>query len=116
MNLPYRIKIGPHWFYLNERNEAWRNDQDAQGKCNTDTFQIDVVTAGRATSHIVDTLLHEIGHAIWWMMNLGELEHVPADEREETVIHRLHTGWTMVWLDNPSFQDWMNAAAESHHG
>ncbi len=51
-----------------------------------------------------DTLFHEITHAIWYQMGVG---HGPMEE--EPIVHRLASGWTQVFLDNPELLKYFSA-------
>ena len=42
-----------------------------------------------------DTLLHEIGHAIWWAYNIQD------DDKEERIVATTSTAWTQIFRDNP---------------
>lgn len=99
--IPKRIKIGPHRYTIHEVGKEWSEDQDAHGKTNTNTHEIWINTT-YTTSHILDTLIHELLHAIWNQYGLGE------KEEEETVVHRLSTGWTQVMSDNQHLVKYIN--------
>lgn len=43
----------------------------------------------------VDTLLHEINHAIYWAYGIND------DDKEERVVGTFATAWTQVFRDNP---------------
>ena len=49
----------------------------------------------------VDSLLHEIGHAIWWAYNIEE------SDPEERVVRTQATAWTQVFRDNPQLLPWI---------
>ena len=43
----------------------------------------------------IDTLLHEIGHVIYWAYGLED------SDKEERLISTMSTAWTQVYRDNP---------------
>lgn len=43
----------------------------------------------------IDTLLHEIGHAIWWAYGMEE------DDNEERIVRAFATAWVQIYQDNP---------------
>lgn len=51
--------------------------------------------------HMIDTLLHEIGHAIYWTYGIHD-----TDE-EERVVGVFATGWTQVYRDNPDLLEFI---------
>ena len=50
---------------------------------------------------VVDTLLHELGHAIWWAYGIED------EDKEERVVATLATAWTQVYRDNPELLGWI---------
>lgn len=51
-----------------------------------------------------DTVLHEIMHAIWWLMAIGK------PKTEEQVVRPLATGLTQVFQDNPALVQYLTEA------
>lgn len=49
-----------------------------------------------------DTLLHEIGHAIWWAYNIQD------EDKEERVVATTATAWTQILRDNPDLLRFIN--------
>lgn len=45
---------------------------------------------------MVDTLLHEVGHAIYFIYKIDD------DDKEERIVSVQGTAWTQVFRDNPS--------------
>lgn len=43
----------------------------------------------------VDTLLHEINHAIYWAYSMDD------NDKEERIVGTFATAWTQVYRDNP---------------
>lgn len=108
--LPKYVKIGPFIFSINSRSENWGNEHDCQGLCHTEHHEIDVVIENRTAGFVLDTLIHEVQHAIWWAMDLKE------EDKEEEVVHRLATGWSMVYVDNPSFLEFIEECVDEIKG
>jgi hypothetical protein len=53
---------------------------------------------------IVDTVLHEINHAIFWAYLLRD------NDDEERTVATIATGWTQVFRDNPALLAWIGSA------
>jgi len=95
INLPKAVKVGPHYFSIIARGEKWKVSNDCEGKTDTVSLEIDIITENRKASFILDTLIHELFHAIWWVIDLKD------EDKEEDTVRRLATGWTSVLTDNP---------------
>ena len=52
----------------------------------------------------LDTLIHELGHAIFFFYGLAE------DSDEETVVNQMGIGWAQIWVDNPALVKFLNYA------
>jgi uncharacterized protein YpuA (DUF1002 family) len=69
------------------------DDQDSLGECN-DVLQRILVKSGQKPDQLMDTILHEVVHAVDYQMHLG------LTERQ---VHAVAAGLTAVFLDNPDF-------------
>lgn len=92
-NFPEKIKVGPYLYNIHEVDGQWSEDHEAHGKCNTQTHNIWINTT-YDSAHVLDTLLHELLHALWSQYNLKD------KEEEEDVVTRLATGLVQLLLDN----------------
>jgi len=50
---------------------------------------------------IVDSLLHELGHAIWWAYSLQQ------DDDEERIVATMALAWTQMYRDTPALVAWL---------
>ncbi len=75
------------------------NAAEAYGFCCYDTQTIGV-TEGLPRDQMADVILHEIIHALYFVMGLSE------DGAEEKVAHRVATGLCTVFRGNPKFFKW----------
>jgi len=55
----------------------------------------------------VDTVLHEISHAIWWAYGLED------DDKEERVVATMASAWVQVYRDNPWLIDFIRTRTGS---
>jgi len=95
MQLPDSVKVGPFLFDIMPRDEQWHRITDDWGSMVIDDLEINIVTTERPPVFIVDTLVHEIFHAIW------DVFHLEEDDTEERIVATLATGWLGVLRDNP---------------
>jgi len=56
---------------------------------------------------LVDTILHEINHAVWKVWQLKDRK-----EDEERVVAVMASAWTQIFRDNPEFIEWMQKELE----
>mgnify|MGYP001609000495 CR=1 FL=1 len=95
MKLPAKIKVGG----LDFRVEAWAQPS-ARGSQRFGEFSaaeelIRVQVADRSPMFVLEVLLHEIVHAIWWV---GGLRNGDDEERCAQV---MGPAWAQIFRDNP---------------
>lgn len=56
---------------------------------------------------LLDTMLHELSHAIYWAYHLDD------DDKEERIVSTFATAWAQVWRDNPEFHQWVGQMAHA---
>jgi len=98
MQLPDKIKVGPYTFDIAERTEAWHRQTGDYGSMVFEDLQINIVTSHRPRALVVDTLIHEIFHAIW------EAGHLTDKDDEEKIVATLATWWLLTWNENEELQ------------
>lgn len=96
MRLPDVIEIGPHAFKVVEWDALTASEQEKFGEFCPQKLEIRVKAVG-PQSLIVETMLHEIGHAIWFTLGLED------GDSQERVVRAMGAGWAQVWLRNPDF-------------
>lgn len=101
MILPTSLRIG----YRDYRVERWpsktANANDAHGMHDPVNAVI-YVSEDRTGWDAVDTLFHEILHAIYTVAGIAG-----SDDEEHTVSH-ISPSWVQVWRDNPALRDFFN--------
>jgi len=105
MNIPKKIKVGPYDYTISVEDEDWLHSHDTYGQCYDIKRRISIVVLDNPC--VVETLLHEILHACYAVMDLKE------KEGEETTVTRLATALTMVFRDNPDLVDLIKELNES---
>lgn len=58
---------------------------------------------------MVDTLLHEIGHAIYWAYNIED------EDKEERIVSTQATAWTQIFRDNPELLSFITQSLHGGH-
>lgn len=65
------------------------------GYCNKCNLEIAYQQTFASQAKFIDTLFHEIFHAIYWAYGVED------EDKEERVVGMLATAWTQVHRDNP---------------
>jgi hypothetical protein len=79
------------------------DEQDSLGECN-DSLQRILVKSGQKPDQAMDTVIHEITHAIDYQMHLG------LSERQ---VHCVAAGLTAVLLENPNLSQLWNSRSNT---
>lgn len=104
MRLPGRIRVGLYDFTI----QKWEATQAASaqrfGECSCAEQRIAVQRDMPTRVKAADTMLHEVGHAVWWAFGVED-----ADKEERTV-SIMSSGMATVYRDNPWLLDWLKEA------
>jgi hypothetical protein len=95
--LPTEIKIGAQLYKVLAKTNEWHEDTGLYGKVDFSTHEVSVATEGRTLGEILDTLLHETLHVVWFEWN------IPGRPREERAVRGLGTGLAAVYAQNPDY-------------
>lgn len=108
-------KLRPGVVRIMGRNYAivWEDDPilttDNLGVCRNQQCII-AIREGQHPVEEADTLLHEIFHAIWYVMSISD-----GGAAEEQVVRRLASGMLQVILDNPHVLKYFAAIKNPDH-
>lgn len=91
--LPTHIRVGYRTYLVHEMSNYDMERLERHGETNKRRGEIYVCNEDNPLV-VLDTLLHEVKHAIWNEYNLGD------SEEEEKAVHVLATGLTQVLYDN----------------
>jgi hypothetical protein len=99
MSRPEVIKVGPYDIRVaDETDEDMAHDFYGTFS----RLQLEIrMRPGQPRVCEVDTLIHELLHALFFV---GDIR----SKREETIVTRLATGLTQVLRDNPGFRTWLD--------
>ena len=103
-SLPSSIRVAAYDIAM----EKWSSHAAAAasrwGEFSAAELTIRVQAVMPSVAKLIDTVLHEIGHAIYWAYGLED------EDREERIVGTMATAWTQVWRDNPLLLLWLNEA------
>lgn len=102
--LPASVRVGPYDFRLEKWCSHAANGARSWGECSSCEFVIRIQDNIPRPEKALDTLLHEIGHALFWTYKLQD------DDKEERVVSTMATAWTQIYRDNPWLIDWIGDA------
>lgn len=92
--LPTNIKIAAFDFAVVKWTHKEATAVGRFGECST-FEQVIRLDESLQSIKLVDTLIHEIGHAIYWAYCIED------GDKEERVVSTMATAWTQVFRDNP---------------
>lgn len=99
MKLPKTIKIGPYDYKI--VHKKIREGEACVGDFCSTRSRIRVTT-GMNDIRTVETLLHEVLHAVYYSFNIG---HGLDEAAEENIISLVSTGLAATLRDNPEFAE-----------
>lgn len=104
--LPSPLRIGAFDFTL-EFFPKGEEPDDRVGECDTRVGALSMrVLHGMEKVRLLDTVLHEILHAIYFAHN------IEGRDGEERTVTMLATAWAQVYRDNPHLLRWLTKAAK----
>lgn len=99
--LPATIRIGPFDYTLKTMSAVESSARHRYGECSPQQEEITLAISHPSLVKLVDTLLHEITHAIFDAANIEE------GDKDERIVTKSGTGWTQVYRDNLWLLDWI---------
>ena len=103
MKLPKSIRVVNRVFEVREMEGDFVRCCSADGLCDHNDDVIHVNT-NQSRSQVIETLLHEVGHAINAVVGIND------DSTEEEFVRRSTPIWMAVWRENPElfrlFSNW----------
>ncbi len=100
MNLPSKIKVACFDVKVEEFNPGAPASRMLHGEFSSIEMMIRIDTSTDKIK-VVDTLMHEICHAICWAYGIED------EDKEERVVGTMATGLTQVYRDNPELLTFM---------
>jgi hypothetical protein len=105
---PKQVRVNGKIYKIcfNEKNPLV--EYDNHGHCDSAKLVIHV-EGEQVPMEELDTLIHEILHAVWYQMTLTDID----DALEERIVRALGTGITGLLADNPKLLDYFKAAMKA---
>lgn len=104
MNLPRKIRIG----YLDYRVTEMPAAAVTEGDHDPRKLEIRIRTKKRPRQYALNTLLHEIGHGIFYTQGLQDVPGI--DGAEEMIVNIFMNGLSQVLRDNPEVRKLLRLA------
>lgn len=102
--LPDFIRVGPFDFAI-LRMDAIRSQEEGKfGFFSATGGEIAIQAEFAHPTKAADTLVHEIGHAIFWAYGIED------GDKEERVVNVTSSAWCQVYRDNPWLLGWLSEA------
>jgi len=102
--LPGSVRIGPFVLKIEPTSVHESNGRREWGSCSVQAQKITIQSDMPTPAKAVDTLIHEIMHAIFWAYNIAD------EDKEERTVASLGTALTALHLDNPWLGPWIMMA------
>lgn len=93
MDLPTDIIVGQHTYTVKEKDMEWADHAEEYGHCDHANLSIAVVKASLPNSQVINTVVHELLHAVWNDYDLPR-------EHEEHIVTCMANGLCQVFRDN----------------
>ena len=102
--LPATIRIGPFDWNLVHWTSIEATAASRYGECSSHELIIRISPDMASPAKLVDTFLHEIGHAIWWVSGLSKQDN----SDEERIVSATAITMVQVFRDNPWLTRWID--------
>ncbi len=99
--LPKKLRIGPWDYNISLVHKI--DDGQSFGCFTADKCEIQIRVDHPSAPYAVDTVLHELLHAVFHVQSLHESDL----EKEEHVVSMVAKAWTQVFRDNPTLLKWI---------
>lgn len=93
LDLPKSIRVAAFDITVEEMDSKAATSKARYGEFSSLELKIRIEESGNIKT--VDTLIHEINHAIYWAYNIED------GDKEERIVSIMATAWTQVYRDNP---------------
>ncbi len=106
--LPSSIRVGPYDLAVIITDKI--DDDEGKWGQHHPGVSIELRRDQKNAQSALDTLFHEINHAIYGIFGLSK------KSREEHIVSAMAAGWAMVYRDNPDLLAWVYRMMRPRHG
>lgn len=99
---PKTVRVGPYQVSVIVESSHWANANQRFGEFSACEMCIRLQPEFACVTKLVDTLLHEILHAIHWAYRIED------EDKEERIVSTTATALTQVLLDNRELATWLS--------
>ena len=99
--IPTLLIVGMYTISIRERKFEWASERDIFGRFDPVSLSIDIANENLDETLILDTLIHEIMHAIFFVYGIQV-------DNEEGVVRPMATAWATVMVDNPDIDKYLS--------
>lgn len=103
-SLPDHVRVGGFDFAIVKWGAHAATAAQRWGECSTIEQMIRVQLNMPTPFKAVDTVLHEITHALYWVYGIHD------DDKEERIVGAMASAWMQIYRDNPWLLDWIKDA------
>ena len=102
VNRPKTVKVKNNEYKIVSKTREWKEENGAYGMIHFDKNLIEIANS-QSKQNLVDTVLHEILHAIVEEYKIKFTHH----KVEERIVTHISQGLTAVFKDNPNLIEWI---------
>jgi hypothetical protein len=102
--LPPFVRVGPYDMTLAPTSGVKTFARRSVGEFSARELKISYAVEAPSKIDALDTLLHEINHAIFFAYRIYD------EDKEERTVGMFATAWTQVYRDNPWLLEWIREA------
>ena len=99
--LPASVRVGPFDFEIRLVSHHEASGRSRWGTCNSIARVIDIQREMPDVHQAINTLLHEVLHAIYWAYGIED------GDKEERVVNHFALALLTLHRDNPWLADWI---------
>jgi hypothetical protein len=92
--IPNILKIAGYEVQVEEYERHHADARNNYGEFSDVELKIRITNSGFKHRDL-DTMIHEINHAIWWSYGIEN------GDKEERIVGMMSTAWAQIYLDNP---------------
>ena len=89
------LRVAAFDYSFNQWTDTEASAIGRYGEHSSMSMEIRYQTVWAHKSKFIDTLLHEINHAVFWVYG------IETDDKEERLTATYATAWTQIYRDNP---------------